>query len=712
MPRFILGLTLLFWGWQTGLWIFAIPFALVVEAAPWWPSRWDFGDDDFKNIFNFCIMLFLIVGVYFFITSRNLETGYLFIRLQPIFFLLLLTTQLYSNRDRISILVFFPFLSGEQPAAVGVPFPSTGNLSTSAEADLALDLRYGYFGLCLIAASAANTPGYGFYLGMVALVMGMLWPGRSRRRGGGYWLLLMVLAATLGFGGSLAVNRIHRAFEQQVINWISDYYRQDADPYQRDTAIGELGNLKQSNAIAFRVSAADRARVPKLLREATYNRYQSPLWVATEADFATVQPGNASSGDPGSDISSSKISSSEISSNPPESTGSGQWLLDPSVDPVTLAQSPNRLTIAGNLREGKGLLKLPPGPVLLDPLQVKTVERNPYGTVRVEGSGGSLVYGVVFDPRRNDDAAPSEADLGLPPGERDVLEAVVAQLHLTEQQSQDVPDLLTQYFQQNFQYSLDLKATQGNLTPLSSFLLETRSGHCEYFATATTLLLRAAGIPSRYAIGFSVHEFSPLEQQFLVRTRHAHAWSLAYINGAWQTLDTTPGEWIEAENRVAPPWAFVGDWLSFAGFRWGLLWGQLKQINVRDYWWVLMIPLVVILLRQLDFQKQVQRLAVNPKATIAPPPDDWPGLDSELYTIEQVLAQADLARKPSETLGHWIDRLQSLPDASPHLQSLQPILDLHNRYRFDPQGLNTADRQRLRHLSTTWLQRWHQGTPV
>lgn len=63
-------------------------------------------------------------------------------------------------------------------------------------------------------------------------------------------------------------------------------------------------------------------------------------------------------------------------------------------------------------------------------------------------------------------------------------------------------------------------------TPLSTFLLKNRSGHCEYFATATTLLLREVGIPARYAIGFSVSEFSPLENQFIVRGRDSHAWTL------------------------------------------------------------------------------------------------------------------------------------------------------------------------------------------
>ena len=72
-----------------------------------------------------------------------------------------------------------------------------------------------------------------------------------------------------------------------------------------------------------------------------------------------------------------------------------------------------------------------------------------------------------------------------------------------------------------------------------------RAGHCEYFAASTTLLLRAAGIPARYATGFAVMEYSPLEAAFVVRARHAHAWSRAWNGERWVDLDTTPPSWLQ-----------------------------------------------------------------------------------------------------------------------------------------------------------------------
>jgi transglutaminase-like putative cysteine protease len=55
--------------------------------------------------------------------------------------------------------------------------------------------------------------------------------------------------------------------------------------------------------------------------------------------------------------------------------------------------------------------------------------------------------------------------------------------------------------------------------------------------------LRAAGIPARYAIGFSVSEYSPLEGAYVARRRHAYAWALAWLEGRWRDFDATPPDW-------------------------------------------------------------------------------------------------------------------------------------------------------------------------
>ena len=71
------------------------------------------------------------------------------------------------------------------------------------------------------------------------------------------------------------------------------------------------------------------------------------------------------------------------------------------------------------------------------------------------------------------------------------------------------------------------------------FLKESRTGYCVHFATAATMLLRAAGIPARYAEGFAV----PTGQGSWVDVPdyNAHAWVEVYWGGiGWIPIDMTP----------------------------------------------------------------------------------------------------------------------------------------------------------------------------
>jgi len=85
-------------------------------------------------------------------------------------------------------------------------------------------------------------------------------------------------------------------------------------------------------------------------------------------------------------------------------------------------------------------------------------------------------------------------------------------------------------------------------TPLDRFLFSRRSGTCEHFASALTLMLRAVGVPSRMVTGFASAEWNPIGEYYAVRLRSAHAWTEAWIDGRWVTLDATP-----PGRRVGPP---------------------------------------------------------------------------------------------------------------------------------------------------------------
>ena len=78
------------------------------------------------------------------------------------------------------------------------------------------------------------------------------------------------------------------------------------------------------------------------------------------------------------------------------------------------------------------------------------------------------------------------------------------------------------YLNENYAYSLERRA--GNSPdPVASFLFEEKAGHCEYFASAAAVLLRAQGIPARVVTGFASGTFDQATGEWTVRESDAHS---------------------------------------------------------------------------------------------------------------------------------------------------------------------------------------------
>lgn len=70
------------------------------------------------------------------------------------------------------------------------------------------------------------------------------------------------------------------------------------------------------------------------------------------------------------------------------------------------------------------------------------------------------------------------------------------------------------------------------------FLEESDRGYCVHFASAATVLLRAAGIPARYVTGYMVP--ARAGTQVTVTADMAHAWAEYFDGGKWVILEATP----------------------------------------------------------------------------------------------------------------------------------------------------------------------------
>src|ERR1041384_7994657 len=99
---------------------------------------------------------------------------------------------------------------------------------------------------------------------------------------------------------------------------------------------------------------------------------------------------------------------------------------------------------------------------------------------------------------------------------------------------------LERYLQTNFGYTLELPGMH-EPDPLAHFLFERKKGHCEYFASSMTMMLRTLGIPARVVNGFRGGEYNDLTGSYIVREKDAHSWVEAYFpEYGWVTFDPTP----------------------------------------------------------------------------------------------------------------------------------------------------------------------------
>jgi len=146
-------------------------------------------------------------------------------------------------------------------------------------------------------------------------------------------------------------------------------------------------------------------------------------------------------------------------------------------------------------------------------------------------SGGPLVGDPLKDP-----------ELRRVPGE---LGAVLQEVCYAAKITPRDPDAvvfqkLLNFFYGNFRYSLSPEPAEED--PVVHFLLRTRRGHCELFASAMTLALRMCRIPARYATGFICDEPHRSGRSFIARMGNAHAWVEAFDRDRreWILLDPTP----------------------------------------------------------------------------------------------------------------------------------------------------------------------------
>lgn len=109
---------------------------------------------------------------------------------------------------------------------------------------------------------------------------------------------------------------------------------------------------------------------------------------------------------------------------------------------------------------------------------------------------------------------------------------------------------IRRFLSENYSYTRSPGKTPAGKDFITYFLTESKKGYCTSFASAAVMLLRASGIPARYAAGLTVGadeiKGAPLSEGGLhrlsINDHHAHAWAEVYVDGlGWRPVEMTPG---------------------------------------------------------------------------------------------------------------------------------------------------------------------------
>ena len=639
-PRLVTGAALLLWGWENGFLPYAALMALLIEGAPRVGWRWRVSAAEFNLVSDASSLVLLAVVIYVF-STRGSQGIFLILALLPFLLLPLLLVQVYSERGATPLPALF--ISLRRRAGLLL------------RRDAVIDLTLPYFFLCLVSASAGNRDAALFFTAAALLLGAALWPLRPRHRSAPLWLLLYLLAVGVGYAAQAGMVQLQNSVEASLLEVMDRFMWRYRDPHHASTAIGTIGRLKLSDRIMVRVRTVGPLRTRLLLREAAYDTYSYGVWTARDRGFTTLDP--------------------EISGT--------EWSLAD-------GDAPRRGVISLYLPATAGAIPLPLGTRRIAGVAATEVRHNPYGTVSMEIRRGWISYiaewadePVVRDP------PPTDGDLHVDRVYREDLEELVRELGLAAAEPGRRIAIVEDFFARNFTYSLTQRQRFPRGRYLSEFLFRERSGHCEMFATATALLLRTAGIPARYAVGYAVDEWSPLEGQYVARARHAHSWVLAWMDGSWRVVDTTPSLWLDEEAAQASafePFYDFWAWLNFRLASWRAQDELTGEEEERGHLLWLILPLAALLAWRLRARTRVTRVAAAPGRKDAPRE-----VESGLFRIVRLLEERGFLRGRGETLAAWFARIG--PSAGVPVPP--SLLSVHYRWRFDPLGISADERARM-----------------
>ncbi len=643
VPPYFIGAAVIFWGVESGNIVIGAGVAILLESYRFIEKKWPLTEADFVRISDFTSVIFLATLA---LILLNIETRYFLktlVRWSPLINLPLILAQLYSTNEQIII--------GTQ----------LGGKKKKAHLHTPMDFTFPYCAICIISAAIANSRSELFFPAVIILLTWLLFGNRSRAFSIPLFFVLITLAAGIGFLSLRGAEKGHDYITSRIHKIIRGYYWDKySDPFSTNLSFGSLKRFKNSGSIVIRLTTD--GPTPLLLKQASYDTYFKNNWNSA-ASFAYL----------------------------PVTSRGWQLLPEPS-------QAGRKATVELYLPKEKGMLPFPIGSYWLQGENLYELEQNKAGVIKILDAASLVAYDIHYrsELQRLDDT-PTPKNLQIPADEDYVINHIAETLQLQSLAKKEQLLAVESFFKTHFTYSLEVKRGTQHPTSLGNFLISERRGYCEMFATATALLLRKAGTPSRYVTGFLVSEYSTFEKKYIVRQRHAHAWAEAFIDGRWVTVDTTPASWPEMDQENSSFFEPLKDFFSYLKLRY-----DIYRIQTEQEYNLVLSAIIILLTAILGFRfyRRMQTKKIQEKQQRTQ--KSFTGIETPFTRIEQRLAEVGITRGKGEPFLFWATRINDIEQID--IDRIASLYILHQRLRFDPQKAGTAINKDLERGVNKWME--------
>jgi len=601
----LLFFSLLFWGYQIDKLVVSGLMLLALSLVMFWLKPKTFTLRSFYQFADFCVLILIAIAAWYWLDDDVKRITFPTLQLLPLALFPLLIAQYMHQGRRIPLATFYIW-----------------HRKQSGEVVQWLDVTWPFILLCLFSAGAVKVENELYFI----VVLAVMWVWLLLQQGKYFRFQLLgagsmfIVVVGLALGVNLIMQDLQHRIHEGMNAWLQGQY----DKSSQSSSMGKVGREKLSDDIVLRLKTKTGELPPHLLQIMNYQYYNNENWFTGGWSTRSLQKQK------------------------------NDWSFD--VKQALAKNKVKTVRIFQQAQNGEAELALPSNVFALEGLVAEHVMLGMGGRVEASVKRPFLAYDAVYAGEDTLFTLPNASDLKVAKKEQKWLAQVAGSLQLKQMLAKEgekaVMQRIQSYLRLNFRYLSwdDNPRNHGEMdsnkiSAMEDFLLHTKAGHCEYFATAAALLLRESGIPSRYVVGYAINE--RVADTYVARGRDAHAWAVGYVHGRWQVLDATPPDWLKEETSTS--------WLqsikdTFSDLKFAYQTWRYNDEKIAAWIWYLLLFILLAVLTWRTLRRVEILTKEEPEAQTKRLISDWRLLEEQLVIMHG-------PRRQGEALVMWLERM-------------------------------------------------------